>query len=107
MVDLVSKSLIDLILEQTVNADAASQQTGIGAFTNSISARQRWSYSLYISVTVITHLLEDVGLKQNYDVTCELKASHISKKWTDLCKLINVISEIVDPFPLHTEKEFL
>ena len=62
-----SRSPIYLTLEQTVNADAASQRTGIGAFTNSISARQRSSHSHYISITVITHLLEDVGLKQNDD----------------------------------------
>ena len=102
-----SRSPIDLTLEQTVNADAESQRTGIGAFTNSISARQRWSHSHYISMTVITHLLEDVGLKQNDDVTRELKASRISKNSTDLCKLMDVISETVDTFSLHTEKEFL
>ena len=94
-----SRSPINLTLEQTVNADAASLRTGIGAFTNSISARQRWSHSHYISVIVITHLLDDV--------TRELKASRISKNSTDLCKLMNVISETVDPFPLHNEKEFL
>ena len=47
-----------------------------------------------------------MGLKQNDDVT-QLKASRISKNSTDLCKLMDVISETVDPFPLHTEKEFL
>ena len=36
-----SRLPIDLTLEQTVNADAASQKTGISYFTNSISARQR------------------------------------------------------------------
>ena len=70
-----------LTLEQTVNADAAGQRTGIGTFTNSISARQPWSHSHYIFMTVITHLLEDVGLKQN-DVTPELKASRISMNST-------------------------
>ena len=40
-----SRSPIDLTLEQTVDADAASQRTGIGTFTYSISARQRWSHS--------------------------------------------------------------
>ena len=58
-------------------------------------------------MTVITRFLEDVGPKQNYDVTRELKASRISKNSTDLCKLMDVISETVDRFPLHTEKELL
>ena len=49
-----SRSPIDLTLEQTINADAASQRTGIAAFTNSISARQRWAQSHHISMTIIT-----------------------------------------------------
>ena len=36
-----SRLTTDLTLEQTVNADAANQKTGISYFTNSISARQR------------------------------------------------------------------
>ena len=36
-----SRSPIDLALEQTINADAANQRTGISSFTNSISTRQR------------------------------------------------------------------
>ena len=36
-----SKGDIDLRLEQTINADAARQRTGISAITNSIGARQR------------------------------------------------------------------
>ena len=73
----------------------------VNAITNLISARQRWSYSHYISMTVITDLLEDVGLMQNDDVTRELKASRISKNSTDLCKRMDVISETVDPFPSY------
>ena len=37
-----SRMPIDLTLEQTINADAASQRTGISSFTNSLAARQRW-----------------------------------------------------------------
>ena len=45
-----------------------------------------------------------MGLQQNDDVTRELKASRISKKSIDLCKLMDVIT--VDRFSLHTKKEF-
>ena len=38
-----SKTAIDLTLEQTINADTASQRTGITAMTNSISTRLRWA----------------------------------------------------------------
>ena len=101
-----SRSPIDLTLEQTVNADAANQRTGIGAFTNSIFGKQRWSDSHYISMTIITHLLEDLGLTQK-DVTQDLKVSRISKNSTDLCNVMDVISESVNPFSAHIEKEFL
>ena len=36
-----SALFIDLTLEQTINADAASRKTGITSLTNSIGARQR------------------------------------------------------------------
>ena len=42
---LFSGSPIDLTLEQTINADDASQRTGIASLTNSISARQCWGES--------------------------------------------------------------
>ena len=58
-------------------------------------------------MTIITHLLEDLGLTQKDDVTQELKASRISRNSTDLCKVMDVISGSVNPFSAHIEKEFL
>ena len=49
-----SASPIDLTLEQTINADAASQRTGISSLTNSISARQRWAESHYLRTMLNT-----------------------------------------------------
>ena len=48
-----SRSPIDLALEQTINADATIQKTGISSLTNSVSARQQWveSHLLRMSVT--------------------------------------------------------
>ena len=57
-----SKAPVDLTLEQTVNANAASQKTGISAFTNSISARHRWAKSHSMSVTLLSHLIDGLGL---------------------------------------------
>ena len=52
-----SKVPIDLTLEQTINADAASQRRrGIVSLTNSISARQRWAESNFIRTTIVSHL---------------------------------------------------
>ena len=50
---------IDLTLEQTINADAACQRTGVVALTNSISARQRWAQSHSLRVTIISKFLKN------------------------------------------------
>ena len=47
---LFSRSPIDLALEQTINADAANQMTGISSLTNSISDRQQWVESHFLRV---------------------------------------------------------
>ena len=44
-----SRIPIDLTLEQTINADAANQRTGITSLTNSISAHQRWAESHFFA----------------------------------------------------------
>ena len=86
-----------------LNADAASQHTGIAAFTNSISARQRWSHIHFIPMTFITHLLEDVGQD---DFAQELKDSHIEKKSQVFDELKATISESMNPFSLDLEKNY-
>ena len=57
-----SGNSINLTLEQTVNADAASQRTDIASLTNSISSRQRWAESHYLRATIISYLDEDLNL---------------------------------------------
>ncbi|GFW16546.1 hypothetical protein TNCV_2351701 [Trichonephila clavipes] len=58
-----SKQPIDLVLEQTINADAARRLTGIIQFTNSISARQRWALSHDTRSTIISYVYKDLDLK--------------------------------------------
>lgn len=57
-----SRSPIDLTLEQTINANAANRLTGITSFTNSITARQRWSETHTARTAIITNFLEFVQL---------------------------------------------
>ena len=64
-----STPLIDLTLEQTINADASSQRFGITSMTNSISARQRWAESHFFRTTIISSLLDMLDLKKNEDVS--------------------------------------
>ena len=66
---------IDLTLEQTINADAVNQPIGISAFTNSISARQRWAHSHYLRISVVSHLLEKLDLNHKEDVSANLQGS--------------------------------
>ena len=53
---------VDLTSEPTINADAASQMTGIGAIKNSISDRQRWAESHYIRRSIMSHLFQELNL---------------------------------------------
>ena len=50
-------SRLPIDLKQTVNADVASQKTGVSYFTNSISARQRWPDSDFVRMEVLSEVL--------------------------------------------------
>lgn len=56
------RSAVDLTLEQTINANAANKMTGIAAFTNNLSARQRWSETHTARMAIITELMDSLGL---------------------------------------------
>ena len=64
----VSGSPIDLTLEQTINADAASQRTGISSLTNSISARQRREESHYLRTMLLSKTFEQLGMVKKEDI---------------------------------------
>ena len=74
-----SRQPIDLTLEQTINADAANKLTGVLQTRNSISARQRWCRSHIIRSTIISHTIEQMGLRKKQDVTADLQTSRIKK----------------------------
>lgn len=93
-----SRQPIDLTLEQTINADAAKRLVGIINFTNSISARQRWSLSHQIRSTIISYTYETTGLRKRQDVTADLENNHIQKDAKQLKKFINGFSKFVNPF---------
>ncbi|GFW82708.1 uncharacterized protein TNCV_3492801 [Trichonephila clavipes] len=63
-----SSIIIDLILEQTINAEAARCLSGIAHFINSLAARQRWTKSHSIRAIIISYVLDVCGLKQLQDV---------------------------------------
>ena len=74
-----SRTPIDLALEQTINADAASQKTGLQYITNSIAARQRWAESHFLRMKVISQIFDDLGMTSKDDVASDLRDRQINK----------------------------
>ena len=72
-----SRCPVDLTLEQTVNRDAASRQTGIAAFTDCIKARRIWTITHSRRGTVVKLLLDMTGLTNTADASQELKPYRI------------------------------
>lgn len=70
---MFSKEPVDLTLEQTINADADNRLTGIVHTTISLSARQRWCKSLKIRSSLISYVMDYVGLRKRQDITADLE----------------------------------
>ena len=68
---------MDLTLEQTVNADAASRMTGLSSATNNFSARLRWMITKLARAACIATVREMVGITVHEDATAELKSARM------------------------------
>ena len=101
-----SATPIDLTLEQTINADAASQKVGITALTNSISARQRWAESHFLHTSIISSVLDQVGIRKNEDSSQYLRLGTMKKDNEVLHNVINLIQDTMSPFD-DIEKQHL
>ena len=93
---------IDLTVEQTVNADAASRLSGISAMTNNFSARLRWMVTRASRAACVSKLQEMAHMKKKEDVTAELRPSRIMRDGSDLEKVIRKIEECCNPFQEKT-----
>lgn len=93
-----SRTAVDMTLEQTVNADAASRQTGISAFIHSETARRRWMVTRAIRSAIVGNLLFQAGMNAPEDVTNDLRPNRIKKDNEDLSKLIQGIKSTMNPF---------
>ncbi|CAG9771355.1 unnamed protein product [Ceutorhynchus assimilis] len=102
-----SRQPIDLVLQQTINADTANKLTGIIQSTNSISARQRWCKSHSIRARIITHVMETTGLRNRQDITADLRKSSIDKSADQLKKLIANIRQNMNPFSSTLDGNYL
>ena len=81
-----SRLPIDLTLEQTINADTASQKNGISYFMNSISARQRWADSHFDRMEVLSEVLNKLDMTTKEDVSQDLNSNRITENTRDLEK---------------------
>ena len=93
-----SRNAVDMTLEQTINADAASRHTGITAFTNSMAARRKWMTTKTIRSAVVGHLLKRAGMKSTDECTQELKPYRIQRDNQDLQKIIERVEGTMNPF---------
>ena len=71
------RSPIDVVLEQTLNADVACQRTGVSALTNSVSTWQRRAEPHFLRTTIIGQDFEDLGMTKKEDVLNNLRPHRI------------------------------
>ena len=69
-----ARSPVDMTLEETINADAASRLTGISAFIGSINARKRWMITRSMRSSIISSLLQKAGLSKKEDTNQHTKS---------------------------------
>lgn len=93
-----SRNPVDLTLEQTINADAASRLTGITSCTNSYSARLRWMVTKSTRASFVRLLEEMVGLNNSDEATAELMPKRIARDNRDLIKITQQIKDTQNPF---------
>jgi len=58
-----SRAPVDLTLEQTVNADAASRKGGLTHFSSSVAFRKRWMITHSVRTIIMGKLLEKAGIQ--------------------------------------------
>lgn len=71
---------------------------GISAFTQSISARQRWTANLHIRTTLASHLCNYLGLNKGEDISREAYSSRVKKDNTALQSIQQFIISCTNPF---------
>ena len=89
---------IDLTLEQTINADAASRMTGYTSSTNNYSSRVRWSVTKSSRAALVNEALSMVAMGNARDTQTDLSPSRVRKDNEDLQKIIRQIESCVNPF---------
>ena len=99
-----SRVPVDLTLEQTINANAASRMTGYTDSTNNFTARLRWSATKGARAAFISELLEMAGMSKAGDSQAELTQNRTIRDNKDLRKLLKTIDQdFANPFTVKSE----
>jgi len=93
-----SRTAVDMTLEQTVNANAASRQTGMASFVHSETARRRWMVTRAIRSEIVGNLMCQAGMHFPEDITKDLRQNRIKKDNEDFSKLVQGIKSTMNPF---------
>lgn len=93
-----TRSAIDIALEQTVNANAASRKCGITALTSSEEGRHCWMLTQSARSEVIGNLLSMANLRKKEDCIQELTNNRIRRDNEDQKKVMWQINETMNPF---------
>ncbi len=93
-----SRVPVDMALEQTINADAASRFTGITAFANSESARSQWMITRSVRSEIVSSLLENSGTTKTPDSKHDLQEGQIEKDHRDIEKIMSALNSFSNPF---------
>ena len=96
-----------MTLEQTINRDAASQNTGISFLTDSISARQRWADFHFIRCSIISNVFDKLGMMNKEDISDKLKPYNIRKDNDCVNKLMDIIQANMNPFDINNDRSKL
>ena len=102
-----SRLALDLTLEHTINADAASRQTGVSSMTNNYNAQLRWMLTKAARASFIDKVNDLAAVSDKEDVTADLQLCRLRRNATDLQSMIDQIEETCNPFQdLNSESLF-
>ncbi len=93
-----TRCAVDLTLESTINAEAASHSTGITAFTQSEEARHCKMVTQSARSVITGQLFDMSDLKKNEDSSQQLSKHLIKRDNEDLDKVKNYMEETFYPF---------
>ncbi|GFY51489.1 uncharacterized protein TNIN_426511 [Trichonephila inaurata madagascariensis] len=98
---------IDLVLKQTINADAARSLPSVIHLTNSILTRHWWVRNHDVGSTIINQVYLELGLPTHQDVSTDLNL-HITQKNTEqLRQFIATFDRFINPFCSEVPKDQL